>query len=325
MVKTTMIGGVFFQVLNLRLHHWHNRDFSAKTAAIRVLRGSHIRAAKTGRGLPWANAHKSGPMTFLDLRTPVDQQLEWLKGQKAEYILTYPSNLMALLQLCRDGGAAPPNLRHVATMGEVLDPEVRRACEEIWQVPVVDAYSAQEVGMIGLQCPDHPHYHIQSENLLVEILDADGNPSPPGTVGRVVITDLHNFATPLIRYEIGDHAEVGEACSCGRGLPVITQVAGRTRNLVTLPTGERFSQGFSLFKLGELPMVRRVQMVQKTVEDIEVRLVADRPLTGDEEAILRRIVTDGLGHPFNVTLAYVEKIERTAGGKFEEFVSEVSV
>lgn len=322
-VKTTPITGMFFQALNLRLHKWHGRDLTAKTVAIRVLRGAHIKAAKEGKPIPWARAFKSGPMMFLDLRTPIEEQFEWLCQQKAEYVLTYPSNLMGLLKVGEERGEVPPNLHHVATMGEMLDPETRAACERIWKVPVIDAYSSQEVGMIAMQCPDHNHYHVQAESLLVEILDDDGKPCKPGQSGRVVLTDLHNFATPLIRYEVGDYAEPGEKCSCGRGLPVIKRILGRTRNLVTLPTGERFSQSFSLFKLGGLKAIRQVQLIQKTVNDIEAKLVVTQPLTENEETELRRIITDGLGYPFDISIVYVDHIPRSKGGKFEEFMSEV--
>jgi phenylacetate-CoA ligase len=104
---------------------------------------------------------------------------------------------------------------------------------------MVDMYTCQEAGYLALQCPDHPHYHVQSENVLLEVVDDQGLPCAPGEVGRVLVTSLNNFATPLIRYEIGDYAEVGAACSCGRGLPVLKRIMGRYRNLLTLPDGTR--------------------------------------------------------------------------------------
>jgi phenylacetate-coenzyme A ligase PaaK-like adenylate-forming protein len=90
-------------------------------------------------------------------------------------------------------------------------------------VNIADIYSEQEVGYIALQFPDYPYYHVQPENILVEVLDDNGNVCSSGDIGRVVITTLHNFTTPLIRYEIMDYAKVGEPCSCGRGLPVLLQ------------------------------------------------------------------------------------------------------
>ena len=88
-------------------------------------------------------------------------------------------------------------------------------------------YTCQEAGYLALQCPDYPHFHVQSENVLLEVVDDVGQPCGPGEVGRVLITSLNNFATPLIRYELGDYAEVGAPCPCGRGLPVLKRIMGR--------------------------------------------------------------------------------------------------
>ena len=73
----------------------------------------------------------------------------------------------------------------------------------------------------------------------MEVLDNHGRPCKEGETGRVVLTDLHNFTMPLIRYEIGDYAEVGPPCACGRGLPVLARILGRSRNMLTLPAGDR--------------------------------------------------------------------------------------
>jgi phenylacetate-CoA ligase len=78
---------------------------------------------------------------------------------------------------------------------------------------------------MALQCPDHPHYHVLAENCLLELLDAAGRPA---RAGRVVVTPLHNFATPLLRYDLGDEAEFGPPCACGRALPVLTRISRRT-------------------------------------------------------------------------------------------------
>ena len=323
-VKGTAVTGMFFRAMNLRYHLWHGRDFSAKTAAIHALRGASARAAETGESVSWVPGYDSGPMVYFDVSRPVGEQLDWLRRQNPGYLLTYPSNLRALLRRCEETGERPDRLREVATMGEVLDPGVRAACETVWGVPVVDAYSAQEIGMIALQCPDRPHYHVQAECVLVEVLDDDGKPCAPGEVGRIVITALHNFATPLIRYEIGDYAEVGGACPCGRGLPVITRIAGRVHNMLTLPSGGQAwpVQFFSSELLAVAP-VRQFQLVQRSLEEIEVRLVTARDLSEDEEAGLRELIGNRLGHGFRLRFVYVDEIPRLPSGKYEDFRSEV--
>ncbi len=137
---------------------------------------------------------------------------------------------------------------------------------------------------MALQCPAGEHFHVQSETLYLEVLRPNGQPCEPGEIGRVVVTPLHNFATPLLRYEIGDEAELGDSCSCGRGLPVLRRIVGRTFEHVTMPSGLRRRANSGYYRLSGIPAVREFQIVQRTLEKIEVLLVLARPLTQNETA-----------------------------------------
>ena len=322
-VKGNEMTTLFLRALSLRHNLWHERDFSAKVANIRALKPKIAEAAAAGKHGRWVFGYPSGPAMDFEVSRPVSEQIAWLERVNPDYLLTYPSNLGGLLQHCEKTGVRLPRLREVATLGEVLDPDRRADCERVWGVAVIDAYSAYETGMIALQCPEHPHYHVQSESVLVEILDNEGKPSAPGEVGRVVVTDLHNFATPLIRYEIGDYAEAGGPCPCGRSLPVITRILGRVRNLVTLPSGEQTWPRYHGTRIAKIAPVRQVQLIQRSVDEIQVNLVAARPLTAAEEDGLRETIREGLGHPFALSFVYVDEIPRAASGKFEEFMSEI--
>ena len=207
-------------------------------------------------------------------------------------------------------------------LGESPDESLRDVCREAWNVPMVDMYSCQEAGYLALQCPDHPHYHVQSENVLLEVVDDDGRACMPGQVGRVLITSLNNFATPLIRYEIGDYAEVGEPCCCGRGLPVLKRIMGRYRNLLTLPDGTRRwpRLGYES-RLQDIAPIELMQMVQRSVEEIDVHLVMPRPLTGEEQENLAKFIRNNLGHPFRLRFEYTDSIRNPANGKIEQFIS----
>ena len=312
---------------NLRYHLWFKRDFSAKTACIRMLKGKQLEAAKANRAVPWADGFSSGPMVMRHVATPVSEQFDWLLDQKPDYLLTFPSNLLALIRLSKERHMKLGALREVITLGEALDPAVREICEKEWGLPVVDAYSSQEFGMLAVQCPAAPHYHVQSENVLIEIIDERGEPCAPGQTGRLVITALHNFATPLIRYEIGDLAIPGESCACGRGLPVITRILGRTRNMLTLPSGEQICPRFNFedFLFESDSPIRQFQVIQKNLKTLMVHIVAQRNLTSLEEENVRQTLRAGARHPFEVLVDYVKEIPRSASGKFEEFRSEVAV
>ncbi len=320
-VKGTAVTGLFFRALSLRYHLWHGRDFSGRTAKITRLSPSAAEDETGHKHATWVPGYFSGPFVEFNVSRPVAEQFAWLEAENPTHLVTYPSNLLSLVQHCEKMGVRLPRLRGVATLGEVLEPEVRTACERVWGVPVGDSYSAQEVGIIALQCPESPHYHVQSESVLAEILDGDGKPCVPGGTGRLVVTHLHNFATPLIRYEIGDYAEVGEPCPCGRGLPVITRILGRTRNMLTLPSGEQIWPAFSKALREALPQLRQAQLVQRTLDEIEVRLVVPQPLTPREEDRARRALGKALSDAFAYQFVYVDEIPRSAAGKFEEVKS----
>ncbi|MEK9723127.1 MAG: hypothetical protein VW405_06535, partial [Rhodospirillaceae bacterium] len=101
---------------------------------------------------------------------------------------------------------------------------------------------------------------------------------------------LHNFAMPFLRYAVGDFAEVGEACPCGRGLPVLNRIIGREQNMLSLPGDAKrwtpLSEG-GIRKLLKLAPIREYQFVQKSLDEMEVRLVVARPLSADEAAAVR--------------------------------------
>ena len=322
-VKGSVVTGLFFAALNLRYHLWHGREFSATVACIRNLTGAMADAAASGEGQPWVPGYHSGPMYYFDITRPVAEQLDWLVDKDPDYLLTFPTNLAALLRLSGESGVRPQKLRQVATMSEVLEPTVREACGRVWQVSISDAYSSEEVGMVALQCPDHDHYHAQAENLYLEVLDDDGEPCRPGETGRIVLSDLHNFASPLIRYEIGDYAEVGGPCPCGRGLPVLERIVGRARNMLTLPSGDRFWPSFPEDDMMPIAPIRQFQIIQHDLERIEAKLVAARPLSDDEVEAMRRFLIGCLKHDFTLDLSFVDDIPRPPGGKYEDFMSKV--
>ncbi|MDH5798589.1 MAG: hypothetical protein OEZ19_08485, partial [Paracoccaceae bacterium] len=201
-------------------------------------------------------------------------------------------------------------------------PGLRDRCRQLGDIEIVDLYSSQEVGLVALQCPDSGLYHIQCESLIVEILDEAGRPCEPGDIGRIVITDLHNFATPLIRYDIRDYAEVGPPCPCGRGLPTLSRIMGRRRNMVVFPDGRKHWPMIGAYRFREVADIRQYQAIQHSTEDIEIRLVVEKTLDAVQEAQLTALAHQSLGHPFPLRFSYFDReLPKSRGGKFEEFIS----
>ena len=324
-VKRTALNNLMWMALTLRDHFWHQRDFARSAAFIRAntkAQDDDAIAKKEGWGPPVSLLFESGPAYRQPLSLSVSEQAAWLLRRNLHYLLTYPTNLSALLDEFSRLNRFPSQLKEVRTIGETFSAGLKARCEDDFALKTVDLYSAQEVGAVALQCPVSGLYHVQAESLIVEVLNDDGTPCRGGEAGRIVVTDLHSFATPIIRYEIRDYAEVGVACPCGRGLPTLSRILGRRRNMVTLPDGSRHwpTVGFHAFR--EIAPIRQYQAIQHSLESVEMKLVVDAPLTGEQEALLRTVIQNALGYPFTLRFDYhAEELPKTRGGKFEEFIS----
>lgn len=315
----TDLTRLFWRVLTLREHLWQGRDFSGKLAAIR----SNV---ERGRSPTWGTAteqvFQTGPAVSLNIREDVATQLDWLAAQAPQYLLTHPSNLRSLLRLAATRGVRLPGLLQVRTFGEMLPAETVARCREVWGVGIADIYSSEEIGVIAVQCAQG-RYHVQAENLLLEILDAAGEPLPSGRVGRVVITTLHNLAMPLVRYELGDYAAFGAPCPCGRGLPVLDRIVGRRRNMIRLPDGTEHWPSFPEERWAGIAPIHRLQAVQTAVGTVVLKVVVSRPLTRAEIVRLQQVFADMLCFPHQILIDEVAEIPRQPNAKFEDFVSEL--
>ncbi len=330
-VRRSGLNTLIWMAMTLRENLWQQRDFSQSLAIIRAMFPSGDEArhgvSLESWGTPVNHLFASGPSHGLNLQTDVKHQVEWLRQIMPAYLLTYPSNLSALLDLAEadpDRLAGLGRLKQVRTIGETLPDSLRERCRALLGVGIADAYSSQEVGVIAIECPQGGGYHVMSEGLVFELLRDDDQPCAAGETGRVVVTDLHNFATPLIRYDLGDLAEAAGPCSCGRGLPNIRRVLGRVRNLLRLPDGQRFWPLVGAFSYRDIAPVRQYQIVQHSLERVTLRLAVERALTPAEESGLAEKLVEFLGHRFAVDFDYcTPQIPRGPGGKFEDFICEI--
>lgn len=320
-VLRTALSELWWNALTMRDHLWHRRDLGGKLAAIR-------HKAVEGEGEGWGQATNlivsGGRSATLPIDRDVDMQLDWLVRQQPDYLMTYPSNVGELIRRSAERGTRFPRLREVRTFGEAVGDQLREDCREIWGVPVTDLYSSNEAGYMALQCPERAHYHVQSESVLIEILDEAGRPCEAGQSGRVVVTDLHNFAMPLVRYDLGDYAEVGEPCGCGRGLPVLSRIHGRVRNMLVFANGRRYWPSFGQRSFTDIAPVLQHKFVQRDFSVIEAQLVTSRALSEGEEEKLRRHILSKLPGHFDLKIVYCAEIPRSASGKFEDFSSDLA-
>jgi phenylacetate-CoA ligase len=317
-VRRTAVNSMDWMAITMREHLWHKRDFLLPLCAIRASFTGLVLSKNWGAPVNWL--FDSGPLLGIPVTTDIDRQIELIREFKPHLLLIYPSNLTALM----NRGIDLPGVRQILTIGETLSPQTRDDARRLFG-DITDAYSSQELGTIAIQCPESPLYHVMAENLIVEVLNGDGTACREGETGRVVATDLRNFATPLVRYDIGDVAQVGPPCPCGRGLPTLSRIFGRERNLLLMPDGTRHWSLVGFCEFREVAPVMQYQFIQDGRETMELRLVTERPLSPAEEAGLAARVHKTLGFPFVVRFTYfAERIPAGANGKFEEFVCRIA-
>jgi phenylacetate-CoA ligase len=322
-VRKTSVNRLFWAAFTLRDHLWNERNFGLRMSSIRANISKYVDAKDWGA--PVANLFKTGEAQGIPITADIREQLRLLRRFRPELLIVYPNNLAAFAAVWEKDGFDLTTLRHVKTIGETVHAGLRQRIKATTGHEIEDNYSSQEAGTIAIQCPASGLYHIMSEALIVEVLNEQGDPCKEGEIGRVVVSDLLNLATPLIRYDIGDYAETGPPCSCGRGLPTLKRIWGRERNLVRLPDGSRNWPlvGFHLFD--SVAPVRQYQFVQHAINEIEFKVVTDHAITREQEEGLIRIAQQALRHPFKITVVQSrDRLPLAKNGKFEEFVCRVT-
>ncbi len=311
-------------VLMWRHHRWHGSRPEARHATIQLMPRRPDGQVATPSAMQWCPGAEVRPGVALDSATPVDTQLDWLLEQDPHYLMTYPSNAAALLQRAAGLGVTLPSLERIDTYGESVPETLPALAQSVWGVPLVDRYASRELGIIALACPHGEGYRVQVENVLVEVLDDAGRPVAPGETGQVAVTQLQNLAMPLIRYALGDYAELGQpALDDPLPYPVLRRILGRQRNMYVLPDGDRLWPRFAI-GLADLDLLRQFQVVQRRLDRVELTAVPTRPLSGADRERLEAVIRANLPGTYSFGINEVTDIPRSAGGKFEDFRSEVA-
>ncbi len=237
-----------------------------------------------------------------------------LRRARVRHLFGHAHSLFHLARFILEAGIAPPMMEGIISSAEMLAPGERRAIEEVFGPVVFDRYGCEEVGLIASECRAHQGLHLASENVLVEVLDERA-----GEPGRVVVTDLLNRATPILRYEIGDLATtLPGRCACGRALPRLGRVTGRTSDILHGPEGQQVS-GISFLDtvLIHIPGFRQAQVVQEVLGELTFRVVRGERFSEGSLTALALGVARHFGPAMRHRVVFVEKIPLTGRGKFQ--------
>ncbi len=252
--------------------------------------------------------------------------VERIRAFRPRMLFGYPSSMALLAEYASSHGYAMDDLgiRVVFVTSECLYDHQREVIERVFAAPVANGYGGRDAGFIAHQCPEGA-MHITAEDIVVEIVDGDGNLLPPGERGEIVITHLCTGDFPFVRYPTGDVGSLSmDTCPCGRGLPLLQQIEGRSTDFIRAADGTVIHGLALIYVLRELSEVDEFKIIQESVDKITVQLVS----LADDTAAIESFVTEQfrqrLGASLVVSFEHLDKIPPEASGKFRYVVSHVS-
>jgi len=262
----------------------------------------------------------------LQKRDLVNDILPSLNSFNPKVLVGYPSSLKFVSEYMIKSKITPNSgLRGIISSGESLNTHQREIIEKAFQVKVFNRYGCRDVGPIAHECETHNGLHVFSSHVYVEIINEKGQHCQPGQLGEIVVTDLDNYAFPFVRYKIGDIGVwSSEKCNCGRDLPLLKSVMGRTFDLIIGTNGNRVPGNYFTLLRNKFKSIDQFQLVQNKIGEIELKL----KLTSNnliDETNLKRIIKEKLGDDTIVNISYVEKFDLTKTGKFRWVVSKVNI
>lgn len=253
----------------------------------------------------------------------VSDYADALARHRVRYVLGYPSSLHALAMLSLRTGTRLPRMRVVIANAEPVLDHQREVIAEVFGCPVRETYGMAEYVTAASEC-EYGRLHLWPDAGILEVLSHHSNrPVAPGTPGRFVATGLINTAMPLIRYAVGDSgtiAPTGEKCQCGRTLPLLGSVHGRSDDLVRTRDGRLIGRLDPVFK-GGLP-IESAQIIQESLDRFLVKVVPAGGFTDEHAAAVEARLRERVGE-IDVRVERVEQLPVGPNGKFRAVVSHV--
>ncbi|OPX96595.1 MAG: Phenylacetate-coenzyme A ligase [Syntrophorhabdus sp. PtaB.Bin006] len=246
--------------------------------------------------------------------------LKELSVKRPTTIRGFPSQLTEVARYIHREGVLVPPLRGVITTGEPLWPGDRQVIESAFKCSVFDSYRTREVGPIAQECENHDGLHVSAETVYLEIMplpQVDLTTSDGIDQGSIIVTDLTNYAMPLIRYQIGDIGSLRRSsCSCGRGLPLLDNIGGRLTDVLYTCEGKKIAPVSIIPKLFHLlGIMNQFKVVQEAFDQLRVVIKLPKPPV-DLLDRQRKVIEDIFGKKIQVTYDFVDEIPPLPSGKY---------
>lgn len=267
------------------------------------------------------------PRHFAPFMSSHADKLAAIEAVQPHGLKAHPSTLVPLAEVLRAGGMRPPrSLRCIFSCSEYLDAPARRNIEAAFSVPVIDHYGTVEFGFLAWECPRQDGLHLNVEDFVFEIVDEAGAPVAGDGGGELLVTALRQRTMPLIRYSTGDRAQwLRGPCACGRGLPRIRLLRGRTMDYLVRPDGSFVNPHFFTIAWEGVEGIVQFQVIQEARDLLVYRFIpaaGTDPARAEEE--LRRRINAEFGPDMRVLFERVDEIPREVSGKLKYVHSKVA-
>lgn len=257
----------------------------------------------------------------------LEKYLERFRSKRFGYIYGYTSAIVQFAKFLQRKGitlnTVCPTLKTCIVTSEICTDTDRAVIENAFGVKVVNEYGCSETGLIAFE-NKNGLWRMVTEDSYYEVVDESGNPLPYGSEGRILITSLSNKAMPIIRYEVGD---MGVISKTENGLLYLSKLTGRVNDIAILPSGKR-AAGMTFYYLSRSVLekgipIREFIVRQTAIDTFIFDIVLYRDLNEDDINFLHILLDDYLEPGLNLTLNYVDKIDRPASGKIKHFYSQI--
>lgn len=264
----------------------------------------------------------SSAMSVNDMDRFIDSILRY----QPKMLFGYPSSMTLIAQRAEKKGVKLDSLgiKVVFCTAERLFPHQRDVLEKIFGCPVANGYGGRDAGFIAHECPQGK-MHITAEDIVVEVVDDQGIPLPAGVPGEVVITHLYSTGFPFVRYKNGDIAALdNKGCTCGRGLPLLKDIHGRTNDILLAEDGSVVLAVAIALVLRDMPGVNGFKIIQESLLKCNLQLVTDNLYNKiSSEIKIRHVFYERLGKNMRLEIDYVDSIVPEASGKYRYVVNKI--
>ncbi len=260
---------------------------------------------------------------YLSVLDPPAVNAEQIDRHAPDVIDSFGSYLEALFVHLLQSGREVRLPKVVVTSSDTLSEPVRRLIGDELGIPVMSVYRTVEAFSIAFECERHRGLHVNVDLCPLTIADSDGRPVAPGESGDVLISNLVNRGTVLLNYRIGDLASYRpEACSCGRSLPLLSFLEGRSDDWLRSVAGQRVHPQAVRKPISEIGGIMRYQVVQHEATRVDVAVVAAPDADRDAvRARVAQVIDERIGAGTDVRVDFVDDLPRLPSGKVRVVLS----